>query len=309
MAFARGSFIAGSFAALAFAPAIAGEEQLVFPNGQTSVRLPATFYPPHIVVRANIAGRGLDFLIDTGANRITLNPKIAAELGLQTYNNTSTVIARRVDIARAIVPEIRIADVIVRDADVNVAPIEEYPAIGVRVVGLIGGNFFRKVGLTLDYRNRRVTVVPAAAFDPPAASDNTVVMPIDLSHDVPVVAAKINGAAADRVIVDTGAVSDMLLFEYFGRRNPQALAPEVAKPIVFPKMVKMSGIGGTFDYKYYRLKRVELGDLYFDNFEAAYVTSEGAYPYDADGLIGPGILANFTVTFDYAGGKMYLSVK
>ncbi|MGH7327085.1 MAG: hypothetical protein ACREJX_01920, partial [Polyangiaceae bacterium] len=67
------------------------------------------------------------------------------------------------------------------------------------------------------------------------------------------------------------------------------------------------GVGGHFDVKAYRLHEVDLGKFHFANFAALYAISPGSYGWAADGVIGPGILAHFTVYLDYAHGAMYLT--
>ena len=56
-----------------------------FPNGVTSLDLPATFGRQHVYVRVTINGRGLDYVLDTGASGISIDMQVARELGLPLH--------------------------------------------------------------------------------------------------------------------------------------------------------------------------------------------------------------------------------
>lgn len=111
---------------------------VTFPPGVASVQLPAKFGRSHVYVRVTIAGRGLDFVLDSGASGITIDSSVARELGLPEYGKRSAVTAGRYETARTIVPEMRVGDLVMRDVAVQEIPQGWNTATDVKEVGLLG---------------------------------------------------------------------------------------------------------------------------------------------------------------------------
>ena len=286
-------------------PPARAQETVIFPAGKNSVELPTKFQFPHIFVRVDIGQRGLDFILDSGASGIAVDAEVARQLGLSTSLPTSVVMAQRIEEASGVLPELRIGDLVMHDVSFETIPWARDEQAGLKTVGLLGYDFLRAVALKIDYKNARVTAVPAAQFTPPPLPPPSDVIPLRIINRLPMVTMTINGAMADRMIVDTGAATDLMLFNYFVRRSPDAISPNVATPLGFTG--SFIGVGGHFDAKGYRLRDVDLGKFHLANFGALYAVSPGSYGWDADGVIGPGILAHFTVYLDYAHGAMYLT--
>lgn len=275
-----------------------------FPAGSTAVDIPTDFEMPHIYVRLMIAGRGLDFVLDSGAQSILLDTAVAHELGLTMYGKSSTVNARREDFSEALVPEIRIGDLVMRNVAVSVGNFEWNERVRTKVVGLLGFDFFRALGITIDYSAKRVSVVPAGTYTPPAMTPDSDILPMRVGTRWAYVPTSINGAIADRMLVDTGAATDFMLFDYFLRRYPEAVSTRVAYKA--PNPVYYLGVGGRFEAHLLRLDDVDIGRFHLKQFDAVAVDSIKSYAQNADGVIGPGILEHFIVGFDYEDGRLYL---
>jgi predicted aspartyl protease len=133
--------------------------QLVeYPAGQNRVVLPAVFEPSgHILVRLNIGGRGHNFVLDTGASSMTIDPGAAASLGLTVTNRQqSSVNAGRYPTGQAVVHEIDLGPLVMHDVAPDVVPLNwEEP--GAREVGLLGFDFLCESGITIDYDQGTVT--------------------------------------------------------------------------------------------------------------------------------------------------------
>ena len=279
-------------------------ETLDFPAGQATVDVPTQFYFPRLYVRVTIGGRGMDFILDSGAGGILIDAQILKQLGIQTTGTQTEVAARSFTAGLAIVPEMRIGDIVMHNVPVHATTFASEETSQVQRAGLLGYDFLGRVGLTIDYRSGRVTAMRPDQYDPPAPTTVSQVLPIRLDTRVPTVAMKINGVTAENMVVDTGAATDLMLFDHFTKSHPEVLATNVA--LRLRTMANWKGVGGSFDATGYSLKSVDLGMFHLTNFAALAVTSVGSYPYNADGVVGPGILGHFTVGFDYGGGKMYL---
>jgi len=59
-----------------------------FPTNVRSVRLPVQFRAEHAMVRVTINGKGFDFMLDTGAARLTIDSAVAQQLGLRKYGES-----------------------------------------------------------------------------------------------------------------------------------------------------------------------------------------------------------------------------
>ncbi|HEX3464523.1 MAG TPA: retropepsin-like aspartic protease [Candidatus Elarobacter sp.] len=272
-----------------------------FPAATPSAELPVRFVGDAIFVRVTIAGRGLDFTLDTGASGITIDTSVARELGLAQFDRRSAVLARRYSEASAIVPEMRVGSLVMRNVAVRVVPHGWETAPGVKDVGLLGYDFLAELGLTLDYEHKRVTAVPGASFQAPGDPDGTA-FEIHLGTGVPRTTVALNGVPTKEFIVDSGAEAPVILTDRFARYHPEAFTywRPAGKPHYF------RGIGGVFHATPYRVGLLQLGgwDL---RLWIAYRIESGSYASTGiDGLIGSDFLKLFTVSLDYEHQRIHL---
>jgi hypothetical protein len=256
-----------------------------------------------------IGNRGLDFELDSGDSQgISIDAEVAKELGLKTFATHSEVAGGRFNSSLVVVPGMKVGDVTMQNVSAHTLPFGwDYGRVSrTELVGLLGYDFIRSLGITIDYTKHRLTAFPAESYVPPTMTPSSDILPIRLGNHVPEIAAVINGNVAEHVVVDTGARgAQFILFDYFAMRYPEAFAPNVARLLGgLPYVPK--GIGGGFKAEPYELKEVDIGRYHFYKYDALKVVSEQRFQFQEDGLIGSDILKHFTVGFDYAGGKMYL---
>jgi hypothetical protein len=271
-----------------------------FPAGVTAVELPARFGNTHIYVRVTIAGRGLDFVLDSGAGGITIDADVARQLGLKEYGKHSTVTARRYTTGRTIVPEIRVGSLTMRNVAIQEVPHGWLAEPDVKEVGLLGFDFLAELGVTVDYERHRVTVVPGSAYVPPS-DPSTIPLDVRVGSGQPRATVLVNGALGERFIIDTGAAGPFLIFDYFARRHPEALRSGGG---LRPKQ-RMTGIGGSFDVEPYQIASLKFASVNFTDF-VGYRVMGGSYAQNDDGIVGVEFLKLFTLGFDYANSRLYL---
>jgi len=295
---------------------------VTFPAGQTQVELPSEFVDRQqviilngrptqgedlgvsaVLIHANVGDRGVDFVLDSGASGIVIDENVVRELGLREFAQQSQVTAGRYTAAAARVPVIQIGGLEMHDVAVTSLPFSYDADARHKAVGLLGYDFIRAVGLTIDYGRRKVIAMPAGTVTPPVMTPESDILPIRLGNHVPEVTAAINGSIAERMVIDTGWQGDMGIFDFFSRRYPEAFSAKVAAR---QENAAASGVGGHVQSEVYRLSNVDVGRYHFKQFDVTRVTSLRSYEQPVDGVIGVGILRHFAVTFDYAGGKMYL---
>ncbi len=271
-----------------------------FPAGNESVRLPARIENDRIYVRVDIGGRGLDFLLDTGASSISINADVARDLKLPEYGRVTQTVAGSFAAGRVVAPEMTIGPLAMHDVVMHTVPLASNEAHDTRVVGLLGFDFLDAVALKIDYANGTLDALrPGAQTPPPAAT------PVDirLNSGAPVVHAALGDASGDDFILDTGAGFSYVVFQRFARAHPDAFAPPGEG-----RTLTASGVGGSMPYRKIATKRIALGNWAFDDDAGAEALSPNALGFDnEDGLIGADILKLFTVYLDYSSSRIYLA--
>lgn len=271
-----------------------------FPAGNESVRLPARIENDRIYVRVDIAGRGLDFLLDTGASSITINADVARDLHLPEYGRVTQTVAGSFAAGRVVAPEMTIGALSMHDVVMHTVPLASNESHDTRVVGLLGFDFLDAVGLKIDYTSGTLDAMRPGSQAPPAAATP---LEIRLNSGAPVVRAALGDASGDDFILDTGAAFSYVVFQRFARAHPEAFAPPGEG-----RTLNASGVGGSMPYRKIATKRVGLGTWAFDDDTGAEALSPNALGFDnEDGLIGADILKLFTVYLDYASSRIYLA--
>jgi len=274
---------------------------VVFPAGGAPVTLPTNFNPPHIVVQVSIGERTLKFLLDTSSPGITLDANVAQSLGL--VNNTQTLLAnaRRTG-AQAVIPEMRVGDLAMHNVVATLGPVAANQQIDSQSVGTLGYDFLRSATITIDFPNRRVTASPSNAFTAPVMTPDSDILPLHVVDHRPVVSVTLNNTVAQRMVLDTGAGADLILFDYFTRRYPELFTQKAATsedPVLY------SGAKEP-DAKGYRMEEIHFGRYEFKGFDIVSMSGLKTYPAETDGLFGPGFFEHFSTSLDLAGGKLYL---
>jgi predicted aspartyl protease len=275
-----------------------------FPPGETTVKLPAQLdrADSKFIVRLSVGGRGLDFLLDSGASGITIDRDLARSMGFGEFDAFSNAEnAGRYVETTTIVPKIAIGDITMHDVVVGTTPNLGIDHDGFKVVGLLGFDFLRGASVKLDYVNETAIAYTPASFVPPSAGADTIALGVGLDSYVPETAISINGSTGKHFIIDTGGAGALMIFDDFRRRFPDAVVDERHAR----QSQEFGGIGGYFDTKAMILTQYKIGTANFTH-SGAYVIDSSKLYNGADGIVGPEILRIFVVYLDLAHGKVYL---
>jgi len=270
-----------------------------FPEGVDTVRLPARIDNDRIYVRLDIEGRGLDFLLDTGASSVTINEAIARELKLPVYGRTTATVAGSFQTGRVVAQSVGIGNLTMHDLVLRTAPLASDESHDTRVVGLLGFDFLDEVGLRIDYTEGTVDALRPGSLAVPSGA-----MPLDvrLNSGTPVTHASIGDQGGDDFLIDTGAAFSYVVFQRFAHAHPDEF-PAVDET----KVSYGNGVGGTMAYRKLDTKRIGLGSWTFDDQSGVEALSPDALGFDTeDGLIGADILKLFTVYLDYGSSHVFL---
>ncbi len=295
-----------------------------FPPGVTSVRLPASLPLPgsaprlmdrdytisrsalrrSISVRVNINGRGLDFILDSGASGILIDKDVADSLGLKRYGASGQEVQGHADASRVVVPEMKIGDLTMKNVVAYSVSFQDRPADTEKVVGLLGFDFIASVGLKVDWDKGELTAFAPGTMSVP---ENGIAVPINLDDRVPDISVSVGGVSSDHFILDTGA-SDVIIFPRFAALHRAELVDQgfgTTIQHVFGDTY-IGVVGGAAKVYPVQLKRFVFG-VAFNKFLVLVVDPDSQFQFqDTDGLVGWPFFHYFNLYFDYANSRIVL---
>ena len=254
--------------------------------------VPATFGRSGIIVRVTINGRGLDFLLDSGAAGLAIDPGVAHQLGLTTYGVSNQTIGGDVDISRTRVPELQVGPLQLKDVTFSVVPLSRSDGNS-RIVGILGCDFIASAVLGIDFQKSTVTMYPPP-FDSHAIG--AFALPLQLDDGIPRVEASFEGVPGF-FLVDTGAMGTVAYQTYVEKLKSSAPLEEG---------LNLSAVGGVIPAQLKRLTDLEFGGIHFGD-AAVFVPSSSTFNLsDYDGILGRDVLSQYQLYFDYAKRQLYI---
>jgi hypothetical protein len=242
------------------------------------------------------------FILDTGADGVTLDPAIADELHLVPTDTQQVSGAGQHTVWRARVPgrSLSIGGVAYRPEEFAVLPIDSLlrPSTGRRIPGIIGAGFFRSHVIELDFE-RRIAHVAPPGDDRAGARSYSV--PLQFRGAFPTVDGVLTLPGGHRVpihlLVDLGAKATLLISEAFASANglPGSAPTHVRSPLG-------AGIGGETWYDWVRLASLSLGadsGVELRDFVSGISANGTLHSTWYDALLGTGFLERFRVRFDF----------
>jgi hypothetical protein len=264
-----------------------------FPPGYSSARLPVRIVNGLLVVRVSLNGRPFDFLLDSGAAGIVIDPIVAESLGLERYGERIGATIGPFPETTAIVPSMSVGILRMRNVVCRVVSLPFRADDRTRVTGLLGFDFFAEIIVHIDAAHGIFEALHPAAFRPSA--DLTAV-PVGLDDKQPAVQVKI-GPVAARVILDSGANRSVLESAFAERLDP---ADETGS--LTPS--HFHGVGGTGSAETVRVKALQFAG--FSNPEMLVDVSAADLGFeDIDGLIGTDFMRDYDLFFDYRSNAVY----
>jgi hypothetical protein len=273
-------------------------------GGMASTRTPIDVSSGSIIVNAFVNGHGpLPFILDTGGHAI-LTADAAKELGIAGQGGGASGGGGEGTIAEqfARVRSLRIGDAELTDIPMFVIPYgKDFSDQGPGkppLAGILGLEIFERFAVTVDYGGRMLTLQTPQSFTPRAGD---VTVPLVFQDDMPLAYASADGARG-LFGIDTGNSGPIYLFgDYLRHHGFFARYDAGAEG-------RSSGTGGAVRSSTHRLRDLSFGGLAMHNFVAGFVVQQkGSFSSRTEaGNIGHDVLAQFTLTTDYARGRMYL---
>src|SRR5215207_5193157 len=271
---------------------------------QAVAQIPIELAGNEIFLRLRVNGsEPLWFALDTGAGSTVVNTMAAEALGLKLEGshqargaggNVPSAIVRgvRLDIGGARLDNLAVTTIALTSIE---------NAMGHKMDGILGYEFFRRYVVELDYENLLVSVYEPAGFEYKGGGES---LPLAFELNHPYVRAKVAMPGRDPVegkfVLDTGSNFPLILLDSFVKEK------RLAEPPAKTLKITGRGVGGEVSMPVGRTGRLLLGSYSLENPITSFPQSGWFAREGSAGNIGGAILRRFKVTFDYSRSRMFI---
>lgn len=273
-----------------FAP-LAGRV-LTAPGVQT---VPLVAMLGHLACTVAVAGHNYTFLLDTGAQNVLLDTRLAQRLGLREEGSLEVSGATRhggLRVAR--LPRLRIGDAELDDLVVSTLDLHAQLG-GLHVDGILGYPFFAAALVELDRRAGTMRFGPPGSFAPAGER-----IPLDVDREIPEAMLRLDDRLDAPFLVDTGNSSALFIYRPFAARHPELIPAS-------GQAATTAGVGGLAPSFRTRLGAIALGSFPLAPDVEVILAKSGAFADRVDaGNLGLGALDGYVLTFDLNGRALYV---
>jgi hypothetical protein len=267
-------------------------------GGKTSSTLPFEMIDNRVFVDVRLNGRGpFHFIFDTGAGGFAMYRHVATQLGLHVEDagEGSGVGAQTVHVGSTRIGNMQVGDLTFTDVAFDVLPVTDSDQVfGTKPVdGVFGEGMFERVVVKQDYVHKLLTFTLPQAY---SYKGSGTVVPFTLPAQIPVVDGTLDGVSG-KFGIDTGARSSLLLYGPFVAKNNLTQKYDAKL-----EGVTGWGIGGPVRSLLARAKELTFGNVAVHDLVIRLSTQKTGLTTSSAmaGLIGPDVLSQFDVTFDYS---------
>ncbi len=266
---------------------------LDFPDKPAAIKLPVRFVNGLAVVRVAVGRGAYDFLLDSGAAGIVVDPAVVDQQNLERYGNRVGATLGAFPESSTIVPQLGVGPLKMRNVVARVVTVPFHPDERTRIAGLLGFDFFADAVVHFDFERGLVEAISPEHFRAPL--DTTA---LGLSLDDKTAAVHVHaGSAVARVVLDTGA--NRTLFESAFADRADFSPDRVAS------IQHFRGMGGYASAETTRVPALELGNIWTRDATVD-VSSADLGSEDVDGVIGSDLLRTYELWFDYRTNAVYV---
>lgn len=266
---------------------------LVFSN-EAPIVIPTRVQDGRFVIRLMVAGRGLDFMLDTGASVMTIDPGVAKSLNLLLYGKSGVSIGGDLQMSRTRISDATIGDLHLRNVVFHTVPMTDQAGDS-KIVGLLGLDFLASAVFEIDLGHERLTAIPPGAFD---SVNLGASVPVELDDGIPRLAIRFAGTDG-HFALDYGA-DQTDVYQHFIDHVPERLTFESGNSLIG------HSVGGTFRLEAYTMRDLYLGTVHFETAPVLVPVNAPSFEFPGyDGLLGRNVLRNFDTFLDYGHGKAY----
>ena len=268
--------------------------QLVeFPPGITVARLPVRIVNGLAVIKVHIGLKDYDFLLDSGAAGIVIDPSVVDDDRIETFGTRVGATIGTFTETTGIVTVMSVGVLKMHSVVARVVSIPFHLDAATRIAGLLGFDFFLDTIVHVDFDHGIASAIAPATFKAPPDS---IPIPLALDDRTPVVRARAD-AVTGRVVLDTGA-NRSLFTPAFASRADLPFDPSSA-------VAQFRGMGGTGTAETVRLKSFDIAALPLLD-PVVDVSNANLGAEDIDGTAGTDLLHAYDLFFDYRSGALYV---
>ncbi len=275
---------------------------------ETRIRFVSTDPLPVVGVRVN-DGVEVNFLIDTGAPEVILDPEFAKDLAVTEFGSVPGRFAgdQRAEVIQAAVESIAIGEMRVRHTPVHLLSTRRFSRLfgGMRIDGILGTRFLYQFISTIDYPKGEITLRQASLSasgdpDPEAAA---MAIPLFLAGDHYLLArGSVNGYPM-LFFVDTGIAG-------LGFAAPTSTLDDAGIAVQPEQRIAAVGGGGALSATVFSVGKLALGDAVGDNVLGAAgifpPSLEHKFGFRIGGLISHAFFRPYALTFDFTRMRLYV---
>jgi len=261
------------------------------------VTVKLTYENGHYYAPVSIHGKTFAFLVDTGAQAVVIDSRVAAQLMLVPHGLLQVRGARRITaVGVAELDSIGVGGVDLPLGEISIVDLSQSTGGAFPIDGVLGYPFFAAAEVRFDYD--RLTMTFGKPGSLPVVGEH---IDLDTDRELAEVAVKINGTPT-YCVVDTGNSNELLVYYPFVRAHPGTI------PYAGSKQVSNFGVGGSMPAVGTFVDQLDVGTFrLFNRYANVMLSDSGAFADRIDGgNIGVAILRNFVTTFDMANRAIYL---
>jgi len=291
-------------------------------SGEAFVEVPFVQLDPLPVVLVSVNGsEPLSFIIDTGAEELTIDAGVARRLGIENIGGNSvqkgTAAGSGALVRLGKVDRIQIGGIGVQNIPVDIldmGPISEKVFNGKPISGIVGTRFLMRFLSSIDYKNQRLilrqkTIENRMAFETRLSGIEHKVIPISMFYTHMILAqGSFNGENEGLYMVDTGVADAGLLSSEEKLENSGVL-------VDWSKSEVGAGVGGEAEALQVVLNEVAIGSgankLSRTSVPGVLLKEElgvfeGQLGFELQGLLSHSLFKGTVVTFDFESMQMII---
>ncbi|HEY0163872.1 MAG TPA: aspartyl protease family protein [Sphingomicrobium sp.] len=254
-----------------------------------------------VYVTAEVNGRSVQALLDTGASTTTLDRAYARSIGIPPGRKIEgrgaggRVEAELVEGVSLKIGGMRFDNLAVGVMDLS--SVERQ--LGRPMPIIVGRELFNNAAITFDWDSRQMTIVPAAGFTEPSGA---IVLPVERRGPFNFVKLGIAGLPPIDALLDLGNGGSVILPSDYWLKQPRLASLRFAES-------QSGGVGGLHASRAVTLPSVEFAGRKFDAVPAVLAgDSQGGDPAHGANL-GIGMLKQFDVTLDLGRNRIFLRAR
>lgn len=238
-----------------------------------------------------------DFIVDTGTNNSIVDKNIAQMLAFRQTGTTSLVAPGGTVATQVVEGEMSMAGQAFEKVSLTVQDLAPYSRVHQKGIdGILGVSYLKKYIVDLDYGNRRIDFLRERK----ERFSLLATIPFRVENGLPLVICRFPNSVENEVIIDTGHVHDLQIYE------------DLSKELYLGPPVSTGKVGGASDSHNVSFHRVE--SIYLNNYRIDNVTMD-VHPLITPnsfktkfkpGLLGQGILGRFTIELDFLSSNLRL---